>query len=524
MLRYRKIGRAGTWVAPAITTPPVIAGTAQQGRTLSVTADGVWANGVASIARQWYSNTANSTVGGTAITGETAATYLEGAGVVGDYVYCGEIATNPGGSSPVSYSNIIGPVASLTLGTLTVVRDASSPAGSVPMALDLSSSNTLPPGFFLQWEMAASLTPPTNADGSFTTPTQKDVKFINGNDWALNATSLGFVQPSIGPLDFHCRALISDPAGLIGPLTSSDGETDTYTALTTWGNYTDTIAGSVAKLTAVAGLSMSKLLTVTNGNLTGTVNSGGAFIASRSDHAAANDEWYTEATITAFGASGVLYLGVTDQGIDFNGGTQGFFGGGTKLPGDANMALSLTSITNVGTTATATTSGAHGLRAGGSVVVSGTTPAAYSGTFTVASVPSQTTFTYTMLSNPGGSATVVGSYIYVPAGFTFTMGSGASNIGCHLNGTTTTFPLGGPTLAVGDIIGLHRKASTQLVECYYKSIGGGAGGKIGATQTLTSGLPSGSDWLFAGGNKTNDSITVNIAGPMAMTAPAGIYG
>ena len=72
-------------------------------------------------------------------------------------------------------------------------------------------------------------------------------------------------------------------------------------------------------------------------------------------------------------------------------------------------AQTISSITNVGTTATLTTAAPHGLATGNSVTVTGTTPAAYSGTFLI-TVTGASTFTYTMLSNPGGVATVVGTY------------------------------------------------------------------------------------------------------------------
>ena len=72
-------------------------------------------------------------------------------------------------------------------------------------------------------------------------------------------------------------------------------------------------------------------------------------------------------------------------------------------------AQTISSITNVTTTATLTTASPHGLVTGNRVTISGTTPAAYSGTFTI-TVTGSSTFTYTMLTNPGGSASTVGIY------------------------------------------------------------------------------------------------------------------
>lgn len=70
---------------------------------------------------------------------------------------------------------------------------------------------------------------------------------------------------------------------------------------------------------------------------------------------------------------------------------------------------SIGSITFVGTTATLTCAPAHGLLTGATVTVSGSSPAAYNGTFII-TVTGATTFTYTMLSTPASNATG-GSYV-----------------------------------------------------------------------------------------------------------------
>lgn len=70
----------------------------------------------------------------------------------------------------------------------------------------------------------------------------------------------------------------------------------------------------------------------------------------------------------------------------------------------------ISTITNVTTTATLTTAANHNLATGALIIVSGATPAQYNGTFSI-TVTGDTTFTYTMLSAPAGSATVVGSYL-----------------------------------------------------------------------------------------------------------------
>jgi hypothetical protein len=69
----------------------------------------------------------------------------------------------------------------------------------------------------------------------------------------------------------------------------------------------------------------------------------------------------------------------------------------------------ISTITNVTTVATLTTAADHNLTTGTFVTISGATPAAYNGTFSI-TVVDAVSFTYTMLTNPAGSATVVGSY------------------------------------------------------------------------------------------------------------------
>ena len=69
----------------------------------------------------------------------------------------------------------------------------------------------------------------------------------------------------------------------------------------------------------------------------------------------------------------------------------------------------ISSITYSGTTATLTTASAHSLTTGTKVSITGTTPANYSGIYTI-TVTSSTKFTYTMTSAPSGNATVVGVY------------------------------------------------------------------------------------------------------------------
>ena len=118
--------------------------------------------------------------------------------------------------------------------------------------------------------------------------------------------------------------------------------------------------------------------------------------------------------------------------IRFNS-TLNSYEGYTSLTG-----ATISTITFVTTTATLTTATAHGLNTGNTVFITGTTPAAYSGTFVI-TVTGTTTFTYTMLSTPSGNATVMGSYVY---GNWAQIGGGATGAGGDQifveNGVTVT--------------------------------------------------------------------------------------
>lgn len=74
------------------------------------------------------------------------------------------------------------------------------------------------------------------------------------------------------------------------------------------------------------------------------------------------------------------------------------------------FAVTISSITYSGTTATVTTASAHNLATGYSITVSGATPTTYNGTYTI-TVTGTTTFTYTMSATPTGNASPVGSYV-----------------------------------------------------------------------------------------------------------------
>ena len=69
----------------------------------------------------------------------------------------------------------------------------------------------------------------------------------------------------------------------------------------------------------------------------------------------------------------------------------------------SNKPIAITTLANVTTTATVTTAINHNLKVSQTIVVKGATDANFNGTFTVATIPSATTFTYSM----GGTPTVL---------------------------------------------------------------------------------------------------------------------
>ena len=115
----------------------------------------------------------------------------------------------------------------------------------------------------------------------------------------------------------------------------------------------------------------------------------------------------------------------------------------------------ISSITRVTTTATLTTATNHGLVTGNYVTISGATPAAFNGTFSI-TVTGNTTFTYTMQTTPANDATVVGTYYsttWSPIGGGAT-GGGNDQVFVQNSlvvSVTYTFPTGKNASSVGPI-------------------------------------------------------------------------
>ncbi len=72
---------------------------------------------------------------------------------------------------------------------------------------------------------------------------------------------------------------------------------------------------------------------------------------------------------------------------------------------NAESYLSLTSLTQTSGVATGTTAAAHGISAGDTIVMRGSNPDAFNGTYVVQTIPSSTTFTYNIVGTPTSPAT-----------------------------------------------------------------------------------------------------------------------
>jgi len=83
-----------------------------------------------------------------------------------------------------------------------------------------------------------------------------------------------------------------------------------------------------------------------------------------------------------------------DSGIALNASVQ--FG--------SNRPIGISTFANVSTTCTITTATTHNLKVGQSVVIKGASDSNFNGTFTIATVPSSTTFTYTASSAPSSTS------------------------------------------------------------------------------------------------------------------------
>ena len=161
--------------------------------------------------------------------------------------------------------------------------------------------------------------------------------------------------------------------------------------------YSTGITGEVNSLMNYAGPSSQTLFAAAGSNIYNCNTSTASVVAS-----GLTNSKFQHINITTAGGSFLVACNGADA-VQIYDGTAWF-----KVA-TTTTAQTISSITNSTTTATLTTASAHGLVTGNRVTITGATAAAYNGTFVI-TVTGTTTFTYTMLSNPGGNASVVGTY------------------------------------------------------------------------------------------------------------------
>lgn len=165
-----------------------------------------------------------------------------------------------------------------------------------------------------------------------------------------------------------------------------------------YSEYATGITGQVYTLMSYNYTSGQKLFAIANGVIYDCTNQGAAV----SVFTGLNDSKFQHVNITTSGGQFLVACNGVDPAIVYDGSNW------SKMA-TTTTAQTISSITHVGAVATLTTAVAHGLSTGNRVTISGATPTAYNGSFTI-TVTGLNTFTYTMATTPASNATVVGTY------------------------------------------------------------------------------------------------------------------
>lgn len=185
-----------------------------------------------------------------------------------------------------------------------------------------------------------------------------------------------------------------------------------------------------------------------------------------------------------------------------------------KYEGNATVAgASILTLTRVGTTATLTTSSAHGLSTGDYVTVSGVTPSNFNSSYEI-TVTGSTTFTYVMGSTPATDATVLGSYV-VHQWLQFTNQDSLTGAAWLPSGTTAQRP------AKASAGFFRHNSSLSRFEGYngttWGSVGGATGGgndaifyENGQTVTADYTITTGQNAMSTGPITINTGVTVTV--------------
>ncbi len=185
-----------------------------------------------------------------------------------------------------------------------------------------------------------------------------------------------------------------------------------------------------------------------------------------------------------------------------------------KYEGNESVAgAPVLTLTHSGTTATLTTSVAHGLATDDYITVSGVTPSNYNSSYKI-TVTGSTSFTYVMGSDPGSDATVLGSYL-VHQWLQFTDQTSLTGAARLPSGTTAERPV---YAAAGFF---RHNSSLARFEGYtgsaWSSVGGASGGgndsvfyENGQTVTTSYTITTGSSAMSTGPITINSGAVVTI--------------
>jgi hypothetical protein len=156
-------------------------------------------------------------------------------------------------------------------------------------------------------------------------------------------------------------------------------------------------------VTAVTGDGTTRTVVVSMADTTG-FSIGSLIYVQNSNDPNANG-WFMVSAVTASTSVSYVATGIVANGDQYNNTKTYVYLG--YFYSSSGIAVGSNAITNSGTTCTATTTYPHGLGAGSLIYISGTTATtnAPNGAWVVATTPTNTTFTFTVISTPTGTIT-----------------------------------------------------------------------------------------------------------------------
>ena len=146
--------------APTITTQPASSSVCENGTPTLLTV--AYTNGTGTPTYQWFSNTTNNTIGGTAIAGATADSYSPPSTSVGTLYYYCEITFASGGCT-----SVLSTTAEVVINQIPVINDVTAIicSGEPYIFNSTNSNDVLPAGLQYSWDLL-SMTPSGTISGS----------------------------------------------------------------------------------------------------------------------------------------------------------------------------------------------------------------------------------------------------------------------------------------------------------------------------------------------------------------------